>query len=158
MPTPTSGKSVVIGMHQGKVVSITGKHDPLQQVKYLLAVAEKSGDQHVIDAARDVLAQVTQLTEQKLDLSLPGDQNLLAGYKKLRGDYLGLVSGFRQMHESNERYRAEVVAMGRALAEHGVKPSVEYLRAIAEDTTLPNAQSTNADWPDSSTTDGTRAK
>lgn len=158
MPPPASAKSVIVSMHEGKVVSVTGKHDPLHQAKYLVGVAEKSKDPQVIEAARGVVAQMTQLIEQQVDLSLPGDQELLAGYKKLRADYLSLVSGFRQLHESNEQFRAEVVVMGRALEAKGEKPSREFLRAISEDTALPNATSTTADWPNSPETDGTRPK
>ena len=111
MTTHSSAKSVIVSMHNGKVVSVTGKHDPLLQARYLVGVAESLKDQHVIEAARAVLAQMTQLIEQKLDLSLPGDQELLAGYHALRVDYLSLVDGFRQMHQSNEKFRAEVVVM-----------------------------------------------
>ena len=78
-------------------------------------------------------------------------------HKKLRGDYLMLTKAFCDMRDSNEMYRATVVEMGKKMFANGLEMPEVYLRAISEDTVLPNAASTAEDWPDSGTT-GDNAK
>lgn len=150
-------QSVEIRLHQGAVVGVNAKGDRLATAQYLVSVAEKSNDAHHLEAARDVLAQLTTLLQRQQDLSLPGDLDLLEGYKKLRSDYLMLKKAFADISASQEAYRATVVEMGAAMAAKGMPTPTEYLRAISENTTLPNATSTDADWLDSDTT-GDNAK
>ncbi len=145
-------KSVEIRLHGGEVVGVNAKGDRLANAQYLVAIAEKAKDPHLLEAARDVLAQLTALLQRQVDVSLPGDQDLLEGYKKLRSDYLMLKKGFKDISASNEAYRATVVEMGAAMSAKGMPTPTEYMRAISENSSLPDAKATDADWPDSSTT------
>lgn len=138
-------------MHKGEVVSANLTGDPLAHAKFLASVAKKQNDEAMIEAAQRVLEQMTTLVRRFENLSLPGDQELMDGYVKLRGDYLMLTKAFCDMRDSNEMYRAAVVDMGAAMSASGMETPVVYLRAISEDTVLPNAQSTDADWPDPDT-------
>lgn len=138
-------------MHKGEVVSENFTGDPLSHAKFLLGVAKKQNDETMITSARMVLEQLTSLVRRFEDLSLPGDQDLMDAHKKLRGDYLMLTKAFCDMRDSNEMYRATVVEMGAAMSANGLETPTVYLRAISEDTVLPNAKSTDEDWPDSDT-------
>lgn len=152
-----SRQSIEVRTHNGKVVGVNVKGDPLAKAQYLVSIAQGSNDPNFLETANDVLVQMTTLLKRQADISLPGDLDLLEAYKKLRGDYLMLKNAFRDMSTSNETYRATVVEMGSAMSAKGMPTPVEYMRAISENTALPNATSTDADWPDSDIT-GDNAK